>query len=162
MKKIALFILHSIANYFIQFILAIAIIWLGIPALIPTFKKYSWDIFDDIFSTQVGLGTILISIFFVLIFYILIRKYVFRKSGLKEYGGLLWKVNKKMLQVSSIPYCLKHRAKLVARYISDEEYPYSEYYCPICGKHSTPEVTSYNIDNMQSEAESVILSKYGQ
>ena len=140
----------------------IIIIWLGIPALLPSLKKYSWDFLDRIFSIKLDLGTIIIAIIVLVILYFLLQKYIFRNSRFKEYGGLLWKVHKKYLQVDTIPYCLKHRAKLVERYVQHEEYPYTEFYCPICGKDFNLNLNSYNIDILYSEAESVIQSKYNK
>ena len=160
MKKVIVFILQSIADNIIQFVFALIIIWLGIPALLPSLKKYSWDFLGSALSLKINLGIIIITILGFVILYILLKKYIFSDSRLKEYGGLLWKVNKKSLKVSSIPNCLKHRAKLVEKYIPHEEYPYFIYYCPICGKDFKPELTSYDIDNLYSEAESVIQSRY--
>ena len=160
MKRVIIFILQSIANNIIHFLFALLIIWLGIPALLPSLKKYSWDFLGEAFSVKINLGIIIITILGFVILYLLLKKYNFSNSRFKEYGGLLWKVNKKTLQISSIPYCLKHRAKLVERYIPHEEYPYSVFYCPICVKDFKPEVTSYDIDNLYSVAESVIHSMY--
>lgn len=162
MKRVFSFIFKSIANYIVQFLFALIIIWLGIPALLPSLKKYSWNFFEDIFSTKINLGIIIITLIIVIILYLLLQKYFLKKSRFKEYGGLLWKVHRKTMEVSKIPYCPKHHAKLVDRYIPHPEYPYSVFYCPICGKNSYPELSSFKIDALYYEAESVIQSKYNK
>lgn len=160
MKNIGLFILKAITNYILELLIGLTIIWLGIPALLPSLKKYSWELIGDLFSIKLNLGIVLIILLGLVILYSLLQKFVLRNFNFKEYGGLLWKVNKKTFEVGIIPYCPKHRAKLVEIYIQHEEYPYTEFYCPLCGKDFKPEVTSYNIDNLYSEADSVIQARY--
>ncbi|MBK7380302.1 MAG: hypothetical protein IPJ03_15165 [Ignavibacteriales bacterium] len=162
MKKIIIFVLKAIAHNIIQLIFGLIIIWLGIPALFPSLKQYSWDLLENLFSIKVNLGIILLVILSLVILYYLLQKFVLRKYIFKEYNGLLWKVNKKTLEVDNIPYCLKHHAELVDRYIPQEEFSYMLFYCPICGKDFKPKITDYDINNLYSEAKSVIQSKYNR
>jgi hypothetical protein len=160
MKIFFTFIFNAIAQYIIQIVFVLFIAWLGLPILLPEFQKYSWVLLGNIFSTEITIGHLLLVITPLIVVYFLINKLYLKQPKLIKHNNLLWKVNIKTKTISKMPYCPSHSTKLISRYIPDNDYPYTKYYCPICNNASIPDVNSFNIDNLYEEAESVLLSKY--